>query len=91
MPLENTSAIRTEVQFATESIETQIISLPRPYISLDVKPIQKDIYQSDQFSQTKPTKRNGYVTRIQGIKTSAQRMSSVWPRVRVRHLLIDTH
>ena len=66
--------------------EIQITESNRLYFSLDVKPDQKDIYKSDQINQKTETKNNGYVARIQGIKTPAQKMSSVWPKLRVSNI-----
>jgi hypothetical protein len=51
--------------------------------SLDVKPEQKDTYKSDRINQYDDKKTNGYVARVQGIKTSAPKRSSVLPKVRV--------
>jgi len=72
-------------QPSIELNETQNINSNRLYFSLDVKSEQRSIYKSDQFNQHEENKTNGYITRIQGIKTPAQKMSSVLPKVRVSY------
>jgi len=86
MPPRNHSIISIQCQPSIELNETQNINSNRLYFSLDVKPEQRNIYKSDRFNQKEETKINGYVARIQGIKTSAQRMASVWPTIRVSYI-----
>ncbi|CAF4148469.1 unnamed protein product [Rotaria sordida] len=79
MPLQNNTSY--SIQSSTQ-LNKECICL---YFSRDVKPEQKDIYKSDKFNQKEETKPNGYITRIQGIKTSAQKMLSVWPTIRTKY------
>ena len=91
MPSQTNSSIQTGFQLTTASIETQSENSIRPYFSLDVKPQQKAIYASDQFNQTEEGRKNGSITRIQGVKGSTQNRASVWPKVHVSHILMDIH
>lgn len=59
----------------------------RLHFSLDVKSNQRDIYRSDQFSIRKE-KANGRIARIQGIKSSEQKMLQVLPKLRVNYSLV---
>ncbi|CAF4595758.1 unnamed protein product, partial [Rotaria sp. Silwood2] len=86
MPLQNNSSYSIQnsntFQNPTQLNEQTIVEPNCLHFSLDVKSEQKDIYKSDQFSQKEETKPNGYITRIQGIKTPEQKMRSIWPMVR---------
>jgi hypothetical protein len=62
--------------------ETKNVST-RLAFSLDVKPNQRDIYKTDQFS-IRTQKANGRIARIQGIKRDDQKMLQVLPRLRVK-------
>jgi hypothetical protein len=91
MPPRNNLSNSIHCQPSIELSETQDTKSNRLYFSLDVKPEQKKIYKSDQFNQKEEAKSNGYVAHIQGIKTAAQRMSSVWPKVRVSNVDGEFH
>jgi hypothetical protein len=78
-------------QPSIELSKTSKIKSNRLYFSVDVKPEQKDIYKSDQYSQNKKTQTNGYVARVQGIKPHQQDKSSVWPKVRVSDVESNCH
>ncbi|CAF3839790.1 unnamed protein product, partial [Rotaria sp. Silwood1] len=54
----------------------------RLYFSLDVKPFQRNIYKSDEFS-IRADKTNGRIARIQGIKTNKEKMRQILPRIRI--------
>ncbi|CAF0743590.1 unnamed protein product [Adineta ricciae] len=54
----------------------------RLFFSLDVKPIQKNIYRTDQF-RVDPNRSHGQISRVQGIKEENQKMLRVLPRVRI--------
>ncbi|CAF1323147.1 unnamed protein product [Adineta ricciae] len=54
----------------------------RLFFSLDVKPIQKNVYRTDQF-RVDPSRSQGQISRVQGIKDESQKMLRVLPRVRI--------
>ena len=58
------------------------ISCNRLSFSLDVKPNQRDVYRSDQFS-VRSENTNGRIAHVQGLKTPKQKMLQVLPRLRV--------
>jgi len=64
------------------SIEPQRADNNRLFFSLDVKPNQRDVYRSDQFS-IRTGKSTGRIAHVQGRKTSEQKMLQVLPRLRV--------
>ncbi|CAF1176210.1 unnamed protein product [Rotaria sp. Silwood1] len=95
IPLQNNSLYSIQhlnkFQNSIQPNEQLNIEYNRLYFSLDVKPEQKDIYKSDKFNQKEETKPNGYITRIQGIKTAEQKMCSVWPKIRIPKSFRNKH
>jgi hypothetical protein len=88
-PQNNSSTLNPDFNMPQISIgtnQTQNIESTRLQFSLDVKPEQKDAYRSDQINQKDDTKTNGYIPRVQGIKNPGEKMSSVWPKVRVSEI-----
>ena len=55
----------------------------RLFFSLDVNPVQKNVYRTDQF-RVDPNRSPGQISRVQGIKDESRKMLRVLPRVRVR-------
>ncbi|CAF3313157.1 unnamed protein product [Rotaria socialis] len=55
----------------------------RLHFSLDLKRESRRRYKSDQYNQKQAAKSNGYISRIQGIKTNRPAKSSVLPRLRI--------
>ena len=50
---------------------------------LDVQPVQKNIYMSDEFSQTTPGRKNGRLTQVQGYKDNPSSTTPVKPELYV--------
>jgi hypothetical protein len=63
--------------------QAQNTELDRLDFSHDVKPVQKGIFKSNRFNRRNKKKFNGYISRVQGIKTGKPAKSSVLPRTRV--------
>ncbi|UJR14563.1 hypothetical protein I4U23_001559 [Adineta vaga] len=61
---------------------TRNILSSRLFFSLDVKPMQKNIYRTDQF-HIDSTKPHGQISRVQGVKDESKKMSRVLPRLRI--------
>lgn len=54
----------------------------RVYFSLDVQPMQKPIYRSDEFG-IRPRQTRGFIACVQGKKDSSQQRRQVLPKIRV--------
>ncbi|CAF4040392.1 unnamed protein product [Rotaria sordida] len=72
----------TTIPSSIEHQQRHNILSNRLYFSLDVKPVQRNIYKSDEFSM-RSEKLNGRIVRIQGIKADKQKMCQVLPRLRI--------
>ena len=55
----------------------------RLFFSLDVKPVQKNVYRTDQF-RVDPNRSPGQISRVHGIKAESRKMLRALQRDRVR-------
>ncbi|CAF1928303.1 unnamed protein product [Rotaria magnacalcarata] len=85
VPSQQDCSLLTSSLNCSQSLNELNVSPNQPkqclHFSLDLQRESRGKYKSDQYNQKQTAKSNGYISRIQGIKTNRPAKSSVLPRL----------